>query len=115
MPKIRRLRAQAFQAQHGLCCYCRLPMWLASPAEVAHPGLRPSTLAPLRATAEHLVARQDGGPDCAGNIAAACWLCNTRRHKRATPLCPELYRELVRRRMARGKWHAPALHALPLA
>ncbi len=115
MPKLQRLRHLAYLAQQGRCCYCNLPMWLADPAELAHLGLRPSTLAPLKATAEHLQARRDGGKDEAGNIAAACWLCNVRRHARKKPRSPDLYRLLVQRRMARGKWHCPALHGFGLA
>lgn len=84
-------------------------MWNGSPDELKALGLRPRTAAPLRCTAEHLVAQQDGGRDTASNIAAACWLCNTRRHKRKTPPCPEVYRAFVQKRLARGKWHPPAI------
>ncbi|MEN5206681.1 HNH endonuclease [Stenotrophomonas terrae] len=57
-------------------------MWNTSPDELKPFGLRARTTTPLRCTAEHLVSQQDGGKNVAGNIAAACWLCNTRRHKR---------------------------------
>lgn len=112
MPKLQRLRTQAFHAQRGLCCYCGLPMWQASPDELKPFGLRARTVAPLRCTAEHLVAQQDGGKDVAGNIAAACWLCNSRRHKRKSPPLPEVYRAFVARRMAKGKWHPPKVARL---
>ena len=105
MPKLQRLRTQAFHAQRGLCCYCGLPKWQASPDELKPFGLRARTVAPLRCTAEHLVAQQDGGKDVEGNIAAACWLCNSRRHKRKTPPQPDAYKVFVGRRMAKGKWH----------
>ncbi|MFD0320236.1 hypothetical protein [Lysobacter gummosus] len=36
--------------------------------------------------AEHLLARRDGGRNTRGNIAAACWLYNQRRHRRKHPL-----------------------------
>ncbi|HDS0950945.1 TPA: HNH endonuclease [Stenotrophomonas maltophilia] len=109
MPKLQRLRTDAFHAQKGRCCYCSLPMWNASPDELKPLGLRPKTATPLRCTAEHLVAQQDGGKDVAGNIAAACWLCNTRRHKRKSPPSPEAYRALVQKRLAKGKWHPPVV------
>ncbi|WP_254782667.1 HNH endonuclease, partial [Lysobacter sp. yr284] len=32
-----------------------------------------------RCTAEHLIARHEGGRNRRENIAAACWLCNQRR------------------------------------
>lgn len=105
MPKLQRLRTDAFHAQKGRCCYCGLPMWNASPDELKPLGLRARTAAPLRCTAEHLIAQRDGGKDVAGNIAAACWLCNQRRHKRKTPPPPEAYRALVQKRLAKGKWH----------
>lgn len=109
MTSLSRLRAQAFRAQRGRCFYCGLPMWQASPDELRSFGLRPRTAGPLRCTAEHLVAQQDGGKDEAGNIAAACWLCNSRRHKRKAPLPPDVYRAFVQRRLSKGKWHPPAL------
>lgn len=98
-------RNAAFEAQGGRCCYCQLPMWRSSPTELASLGLRPRTARPLRCTAEHLVARQDGGKNARSNLAAACWFCNKGRHCRKQPLSPDAYRALVRQRMAQGKWH----------
>lgn len=109
MPALTLLRSQAFRAQHGRCCYCSVPMWQVSPDEMKAFGLRPRTAAPLRCTAEHLVAQQNGGKDVKGNIAAACWLCNTRRHKRKSPPPPDDYRALVQKRLAKGKWHSPTI------
>lgn len=103
MPKLQRLKADAFHAQKSRRCYCSLPMWNASTDELKPFGLRARTATPLRCTAEHLVAQQYGGKDLAGNIAAACWLCNTRRHKRKTPPSPEAYRASVQKRLANGK------------
>ncbi|MEA9920811.1 HNH endonuclease [Xanthomonas campestris] len=103
--RLKSLRIRAFHAQSGCCFYCGLSMWLASPHEL---GLRPRSVAPFRCTAEHLLARQDGGKGVAGNIVAACHLCNQRRHKRPTPApSPEVYRIHVQKRMAKGKWHFP--------
>ena len=87
-------------------------MWQASPDELKPLGLRARSAAPLRCTAEHLVAQQDGGKNVAGNIAAACWLCNTRRHKRKSPPPPDAYRAFVQRRLAKGKWHPPKVARL---
>ena len=112
MPSPRTLRAhriRAFEAQQGRCCYCGLPMWQSSPEELKHHGLRARTIAPLRCTAEHLLAKQDGGRDAAYNIAAACWLCNSRRHKRKSPPDPDVYREIVLGRLGKGKWHSSAV------
>lgn len=101
MPKLQRLRTLAFHKQAGRCHYCGLAMWLHSPAELS---LRPRTAQPLRCTAEHLIARQDGGRDTSDNIVAACLLCNGRRHKRKVSPAAGAYRTLVRRRLAKGKW-----------
>jgi len=112
MTALTRLRTKAYSRQEGRCCYCGLPMWQTSPDELKHLGLRPRTLAPLRCTAEHLLARQDGGRDEPGNIAAACVHCNGLRHRRKTPPPPDVYRTIVQKRLAKGKWHPPALAGL---
>lgn len=101
MPNLARLRTLSFHAQSGRCYYCGLPMWLTCPSEL---GLRPRSAAPYQCTAEHLQARQDGGRDVAGNIVAACRLCNARRHKRKSAPPPEEYKALVQKRLAKGKW-----------
>jgi len=100
--RLKSIRTSAFHAQSGRCYYCGLPMWLCSPHEL---GLRPRSAAPFQCTAEHLLARQDGGKDVVGNVVAACHLCNLRRHKRPTPApSPEAYRARVQRLMAKGRW-----------
>ncbi|MEB1547610.1 HNH endonuclease signature motif containing protein [Xanthomonas campestris pv. campestris] len=76
-------------------------MWLACPTELELPARFARR---YQCTAEHLMAQQDGGKDTRGNIAAACWTCNQRRHRRKKLLTPEAFRALVRRRVAAGKW-----------
>ena len=108
MPKtqLARSRLTAFTAQHGLCCYCRKPMWLDGPDEFRSKwNLTPGDTRDRRCTAEHLVARKDGGSDGAKNIAAACIKCNQGRHGRKTPMEPERFGEYVRSRMRNGRWH----------
>lgn len=100
--RLKSIRTAAFHAQAGRCYYCGLPMWLASPSE---PGPEASKAYSAQCTAEHLVARQDGGKDLASNIVAACCLCNQRRHQRsAGALAPDSYRAWVQRQVAKGKW-----------
>ncbi len=106
MQKRQHLRAIAFRTQSGRCYYCTVRMWLRSPSEL---GLRPRTARPFQCTAEHLVARKDRGRDTRKNIAAACRLCNARRHKRKNPSPPETYRSFVLRRMAKGRWWPESL------
>lgn len=102
---IRRLHEAAFQSQHGRCYYCGAPMWLYTADELGTCGLRGRRARPLRCTAEHLVARMEGGQATPDNIVAACDLCNRRRHARKHPLKPAAYRALVRQRLAMGRWH----------
>ena len=105
MTHLQTLRTQSFHAQHGHCFYCRARMWLTSPDEL---GLRQRSARPYQCTAEHLVARQDGGKDTPDNIVAACHVCNQRRHKRPTPApSADIYLARVRTRVAKGKWHSP--------
>lgn len=57
-------------------------------------------------TAEHLVARMDGGKDARGNIAAACRCCNAGRHTLfpAGAPEPETYQAYVLLKSAAGEW-----------
>ena len=59
--QIKRLRRGACAAQGGLCFYCHQRMG-------------------RDITAEHLVARMDGGKNTRDNIVAACRRCNAARH-----------------------------------
>ena len=110
MTQLKRLRTQAFQKQEGRCYYCNLPMWVGSPPPLDAVGGRRYFASPgLRCTAEHLVAKCDGGKNLPDNIAAACEFCNRRRHRRKCALPPEAFRALVVSRMNRGKWHGTRL------
>lgn len=92
------LRERAFQIQQGRCSYCRQPMWLQDcPSFARRLTLTQRQAPPLRCTAEHLVARCDGGRNAASNIAAACTHCNQGRHRRKAPLTPHQFHELVQR------------------
>ena len=101
MPKLQRLRSQAFHAQSGLCYYCGIRMWLDNPAELPQPH---RAINARKCTAEHLIARCDGGRDTAENIVAACHHCNTTRHKRKKPRAAAEQRSYVVRRVGAGKW-----------
>jgi hypothetical protein len=106
MSNIKRLRARAFHCQGGRCYYCGLPMWSEAPPALSEVGgVKFLTSAALRCTAEHLVAKCEGGRDQATNIVAACSFCNRGRHQRKCPLPPQDFAELVRGRLAKGKWH----------
>ena len=65
-------RLLAFGKQEGRCFYCGAPMWLEKKREFAAKHRITKKLAKrLRCTAEHLIARQDGGTDERENIVAA--------------------------------------------
>lgn len=103
--RIQVLRRRAFERQGGLCWYCAVPMWLVSPDELPSSSPSQRTAERLRCTAEHLVPKSEGGRDTDKNVAAAYAHCNQTRHKRKTPPTPQLYRQDVVGRMAKGRWH----------
>lgn len=107
-----RLRHEAYIAQAGRCFYCGAPMWESDSVSFAHSlSISPGIAKSLKATAEHLHARCDGGKDTRVNIVAACLCCNQRRHQRKAPPNPDDYREHVRDRLKRGGWHPKSLIA----
>ncbi|MFP7722822.1 HNH endonuclease [Lysobacter sp. A3-1-A15] len=67
--------------------------------------LRSGQVLALQCTAEHLVARQDGGTDCRENVVAACRWCNRRRHARPKAMPVDKYRDHVAWRVKQGRWH----------
>jgi len=105
---LQKARQLAYDRQHGRCHYCGLPIWLHDLESFRRRyGLTPAEASSLRCTAEHLVARCDGGRDSATNIVAACRHCNATRHKRRVPPDPPTFQAQVQRRIARGRWHPP--------
>ena len=104
-----RIRLDVFHRQAGRCFYCNVLMWTDDCVAFAkRHGLSPRAARWLQCTVEHLCARQDGGRDSRRNIAAACRLCNHRRHaQRKIAPTPEKYRSLVQRRVSRKRWHVP--------
>lgn len=99
-------RKQAYLSQSKLCYYCGLPMWEDSQQTFRlnyKLSLKSSNL--LRCTAEHLIARQDGGKNSKNNIVAACQFCNQTRHKAKYPLPPDQYMIKVKNRMNSDRWH----------
>jgi 5-methylcytosine-specific restriction endonuclease McrA len=85
--KIQFLRRRAFAAQAGRCFYCHQPMG-------------------RDVTAEHLVARVEGGKDSRANIVAACRQCNAGRHALfpyGAP-DPETYQAFVLLMRSAGLW-----------
>jgi hypothetical protein len=61
----------------------------------------------FRATAEHVVARRDGGR-LGNNIKLACVRCNTLRHARKRVRSHEAYKAMVARRINAGRWFPDA-------
>jgi len=104
-------RLLAFEKQKGRCYYCGVPMWLDNLSEfTAKYGISEKKAKHFACTAEHLLARQDGGTNEMQNIVAACYFCNSRRHRALTVLPSEKYRERVMDRLRRQKWHPIEYH-----
>ena len=104
------IRTRRMKAQGGVCFYCGFPVWTGDPSDyIRQTGLTRKQAERFRCTAEHLTARCDGGTDAEENIVAACHFCNQTRHATTTPMPADKYREKVRCRLARGKWHMAAL------
>jgi hypothetical protein len=94
--KLRRFRKVAARRQQHRCHYCDAPMWWRRPEVFAERhGLRVEDCVHFQCTAEHVVARCDGGVEHR-NIVAACRHCNIARHEADVPLPAEAYRERVR-------------------
>lgn len=106
-------RNAAFKRQDGRCYYCDLPMWLNQPTELAVKyRISAGDASRLRCTAEHLLARQDGGVNSGANIVAACIHCNRTRHRISSPPEPTRYRQHVLRRLRAGRWHPRSIQHL---
>jgi 5-methylcytosine-specific restriction endonuclease McrA len=104
-PALVRRRNSAFSHQSGRCYYCERPMWRDNPLEFAAKyRITPRQARTLWCTAEHLVARQDGGSNSGNNIVAACLFCNSQRHKRKIAPPPGLYKQQIRKRIDQGGW-----------
>ena len=109
--KIQKSRLLAFKRQNGRCYYCDFPMWLRNLDDFTSKyGISVSQAKRLMCTAEHLIARQDGGSDASKNIVAACWFCNSARHKRTSALSSEAFKKLVFQRIKQLKWHQQQFH-----
>jgi hypothetical protein len=103
-------RRKACLIQQFRCYYCQLSMWDGDPQPLCQAtGLSPKQARSLQCTAEHLIPWSCGGTNDTSNIVAACLRCNLGRHRRKLVLPHEKYKELVRRRVARQKWHDRAI------
>jgi hypothetical protein len=58
----------------------------------------------LQVTAEHLLARQDGGTNTKSNIVAAHTFCNQHRHRSKLPKSPTEFATHVKSRLAKKQW-----------
>ena len=109
-------RERAFDAQGGRCYYCKCAMWRGRGCAdfCRRHALTTSQASGLQSTAEHLLARCEGGRDVACNIVAACRRCNGGRHKQKAVLEPAAFVRFVERRVTLEKWHIvdPGSHGL---
>jgi len=75
-------------------------------------GISAAAAARFQCTAEHLIARCDGGSNSKSNIVAACVKCNNIRHQRKSPPDALDYKADIQKRLRRGKWLPELLHHL---
>lgn len=102
---LQKIRTQKYEAQGGRCYYCERLMWTDCARVFAGRfGISVRKAAQLRCTAEHLVARCDGGRVSDGNIAAACLHCNSTRHRAKRPLSPDAFKRKAQARVTCGRW-----------
>lgn len=107
--KLRRFRKVAARKQNHRCHYCDAPMWTKNAwAFAERHGLRLEDCVHFQCTAEHVVARRDGGAEVR-NIVAACRHCNLMRHAAEAPLPADLYRAQVQQHIAELRWFTRAL------
>ena len=100
------IRKRKAIAQDGLCYYCRCPTWECDAEEFARKYKMSARRTQFfKQTAEHLVARCDGGTDTDSNVVMACHYCNSSRHLSSRPKSPAAHKDHVQRRMKAGKWH----------
>ncbi|MCA1371286.1 HNH endonuclease [Bradyrhizobium sp. BRP14] len=112
---IQKLRRKAAKSQAGQCYYCQQPMWETDPKIFSERFRVPGRAVFLfQCTAEHLVARCDGGRDTEDNVVAACLHCNTKRHRTKRPKDAVSFARHVRSRMKQGKWHAVMVKQSPV-
>lgn len=105
--KLVKIRNRKMSAQKGCCFYCNQPMWTERFSHYCEKHkLSHKQAVSFQCTAEHLLARSDGGKDIATNIVAACKFCNQTRHRAQSPLNPAEYLKRVSARVSIGKWHA---------
>jgi hypothetical protein len=87
-------------------------MWLSEPE--AYARLHGTSFAQARrmqCTAEHVIAKCDGGTNALANIVAACLHCNSGRHRAKLVLNSERFRDRVQRLLTKRKWHDPWVFA----
>ncbi len=111
LKSIVRNRTKAFVQQACRCCYCGAAMWTSHAKLFAKTyGLTKRQARQFRCTAEHKIARRDGGPNTPENIAAACLRCNHSRHAGREPMTAGLYRDFVDLQVYKGEWTVVGPH-----
>lgn len=106
-------RNKAFKKQTGHCYYCGYVMWQGeSKAFAATYDMTEKEAKRFQCTAEHLLPRSEGGSNRSRNIVAACYHCNSTRHKIKNAPKPLVYKGRIQKRLRKGKWHPKKYSAL---
>lgn len=100
-------RNKAYVRQSGRCFYCGCHMWLGDHSTFTKIHSITSRQAKsFQCTAEHLIAKQDGGRNIKSNIVAACLKCNLHRHKAKNPMAPTEFKLHVTKLIEKGHWRS---------
>jgi hypothetical protein len=103
--KIQKIRYKKWLSQNGRCYYCQQETWIANPEDFCQKfNVSRKKALQFECTAEHLLAKSEGGDNCESNIVAACKFCNKARHLYKRVPEPSKYKELVLKRIKCGRW-----------
>lgn len=89
----RRKRDALFAYQNGLCCYCRCKL-----------DPNPTSRRKASVSLEHLKPRSEGGGNNLGNLALACYRCNTSRPEGMDWLTYKSFRQGECNKKGEYKW-----------
>lgn len=104
MTRLQALRSRAFIRQKERCHYCGLPMWQVDVRSFAcRYGISVPQARAFQCTAEHLLARCEGGKNVTSNVVASCRHCNLTRHRRKRVPDPKRWQQTQRSR-AQRRW-----------
>ena len=106
MTRLQKIRRRKAIEQQERCFYCGHLTWSSFPDQfAARHGMSRRAANHFRQTAEHLKACCEGGRAVPSNIVMACLYCNSRRHRRQSPMEPMAFKAKIKELLGQGRWH----------